>query len=301
MESEQMLEQWSHKNTEFLEVQENSSQAWKWQGGKWQRGGGDRRRFTLHYYPNQRTGIKDGPYFGRTRRRRRHPAMPPRTLPKNGHAADLHFCRNNRNLCLDSNGKCLDAGHDNDLYFHPCHNGGNQNFWLESWGEDRQRGATHIHVGGNMRNRRRHACVDYGGGRLYIYNCHNGNNQRFVQKIATTTTTTRWFKVKMVTNSFPEKISWKIMDITKRGKPKAVRGCSGKGYEAWYTRLATGCKLRSHRKYQVQCQDTKYSEGWAGGYLLVDGKKICEDWAWNAKKRSKKVKLAAMKKVSVIR
>jgi len=52
--------------------------------------------------------------------------------------------------------------------------------------------------------------------------------------------------------------------------------------------LATGCKLRSHKKYEVKCQDTKYSEGWAGGYLLVDGKKICEDWAWNAKKTLKK-------------
>jgi hypothetical protein len=97
-----------------------------------------------------------------------------------------------------------------------------------------------------------------------------------------------------------KKISWQIMDITK-GKPKAVPGCSGSRYETWYANMKTGCKLRNGKRYQVTCRDNKYSEGWAGGYLKISNLKVCGNWAWNAKSKSKKVKLVAKKSVKVMR
>merc|ERR1719383_651030 len=84
------------------------------------------------------------------------------------------FSNDYDHMCLDAN-----TGVKNDLFFHPCHNGDNQKFWFETWGDDGKKGAAHLHIAGNMGRRRRNSCVDYGGGRFYTYGCHNGDNQRF--------------------------------------------------------------------------------------------------------------------------
>lgn len=296
-----------HENNELLEIQENASESWKKRGNNYVMGP-SRRRFRLVYYPWRGTpyGLTsvhagkrhNGGRWGR-RRRRRHPYMKPQKLSK-AHSDDLYFWGNSH-VRSDRTGLCLDAGHDNDLNWYNCHNGQNQVFWQERWGHDQKKNAWHLRIGGNTGNRRRRgACVDYGGGRLYIHGCHNGDNQRWWYKSATTTTTTILFPVRMVTNSFPEKISWQIMDITK-GKPKTVPGCSGDRYETWYANMKTHCKLRNGKRYEVTCRDNKYGEGWAGGYLKISNLKVCGNWAWNAKSKSKRVKLVAKKSVKVMR
>lgn len=297
-------ERLDHENNELLEIQENASESWKLKDNKYILGVG-RRRFRLVYYPDRGTqkglttshaGERSG--GGWRRRRRRHPYLKPQKLSK-AHSDDLYFLGNS--IKIDRNYKCLDAGHDNDLNWYNCHNGQNQVFWKERWGSDQKKNAWHLRIGGNRGNRRRRgACVDYGGGRLYIHGCHDGDNQRWIFQDPTTTTTTILFPVRMVTNSFPEKISWQIMDITK-GKPKAVPGCSGSTYETWYANMKTDCKLRNGKRYKVTCRDNKYSEGWAGGYLKISNLKVCGNWAWNAKSKSKTVKLVAKKSVKVMK
>merc|ERR1740129_1057246 len=75
----------------------------------------------------------------------------------NAKAQDMYWAPGNR-IASDWDNMCLDAntGIKNDLFFHPCHNGANQVFWFETWGSDGSKGASHLHIGGNMGRRRRH-------------------------------------------------------------------------------------------------------------------------------------------------
>jgi len=299
-ESEKLLETKIEQNetmggSELIDIRENSSEAEEWNvnGGR----GPSRRRFVLKYYPNQNTGIQLWNQFWRGGRRR-HLAMRPVGFRRDKYAPvqDLWWCNRGRNICNDYNGQCLDSGgHQNDLYWHPCHNGGNQNFWLEQWGGDGSRGAHHIHIGGNKgnRRRRRHQCVDMGGGRLYIHNCHNGDNQRFVWKWATTTsttsttTTTTTTKVKVYVQTFmlPEKMEWKII------KGKTTVCSSGEyAYSTWYSRFFTGCTLPAG-SYTLKCID-KRGYGWSGGYIDIGGKKYCKDgFEWSGKVKALSITL----------
>jgi len=300
-ENQGMVNEEAISESEEFERRENSSEVWDY--GKPNRQGPARRRFIIAYYPDQRKGITTN-MWGRGGRRR-HWAISPHWfqnnknarkqdmewLPKHGGGHKIYNRASNK--CLDSHG-----GHEDDLYWHSCHNGGNQHFWFETWGGDHARKAFHIHIGGNMKNRRRHACLDYGGGRLYIWGCHNGDNQRWRWKYATTTTststtttTTTKVSVRLVTASFPEKMSWKIEDITDKKKVKNV--CNGKGFTTWYAETKLACQLTKGRLYKVTCMDKMYKEGWAGGYMSIGKRKVCKNWAWDAGKSSTSVTLRA--------
>jgi len=133
---------------------------------------------------------------------------------------------------------------------------------------------------------------------LYIWGCHNGDNQRWKWKYATTTTststtttTTTKVSVRLVTEAFPEKMSWKIEDITN--KKKITNVCKGKGFTTWYAETKLGCQLTKGRLYKVTCMDNMYKEGWAGGYMSIGKRKVCKNWAWDAGKSSKSVILRA--------
>jgi hypothetical protein len=86
---------------------------------------------------------------------------------------------------------------------------------------------------------------------LYIHRCHNGNNQRW--KILRQT-----MRVNIVTDTFPEKMSWKI----ENSKRKVV--CRGSGYSSWYSKFGTNCRLPTPHVYKVTCMDNSYQEGWGG-------------------------------------
>jgi len=295
----------AEEESEKVESGEGSNETWFYHG-KWHKGKklktAHKKEFVLKYYPEQRQGL----YLWHHNRggRRRHWMLRPEWLKKSGKESVLQDFEEKKGplkkgfkIYNRQTGKCLDAArdHEDDLCFWHCHNHGNQHFWFEAWGDDEKLGATHIHIGGNMRSRRRHSCVDMGGGRLYIHNCHTGNNQRWVIKAATTTTstttsTTTKVELKMITSSFPEKIEWIIHDITENiRKPKPMPGCNGKVYTSWYSEHSTGCKLTKGRRYRITCYDKMYKEGWAGGYLKIGNKKICHDFHWGQKKSSKVV------------
>jgi len=269
-------------------MKENSSDAWIYGKPSWTRGP-SRRRFILGYYPNLATGLTRD-VMGRGGRRR-HWALRPNKLVggRNAQKQDMYWSGNHR-ITSDWDNACLDSGgHENDLYWHGCHNGGNQQFWLEQWGGDAARKAHHIHIGGNKgnRRRRRNQCVDYGGGRLYIHNCHNGDNQRWrwwdatttTTTSTTTTTTTKVFPVQVRTFMLPEKMEWKIMFHRKGGQKKV---CSGGQYTSWYNTFnAAGCLLPPG-KYTLHCMD-KRGFGWSGGYIKIKGKVLCQDFLWSGK------------------
>jgi len=90
---------------------------------------------------------------------------------------------------------------------------------------------------------------------------------------STTTTTTTAVKVTMKTFMLPEASSWKITS----GK-KTV--CAGKGYTDWYSSIKVDCKLVYKRRYRITCTNPKIG-GWAGGYLEVKGKKLCQKYEWS--------------------
>jgi len=255
--------------------------------------------FMWKYYPWRNAGIKMQ-YFRRPSnrhwRRRRHWAMRPHVFGRTGwHKVrqELTWSRRSHGghrLKLWRANRCLDAQRawENDLAFHGCHNGGNQHFWTEQWGADRSKGAYHLHIGGHASARRRHACIDFGGGRLYIHRCHNGDNQRWKilrphRPRPRPRPKPKPMQVKMVTETFPEKMTWKIERTIKK-KKKVI--CRGYGYTSWYAAFNTGCKLPKGHIYKVTCMDNNYREGWGGGYLKIGRKKICHNWQWGANKRA---------------
>jgi len=291
MESDAVMTE--SEESEEMKSRESANETWHIENKKLKGPAG----FVLKYLPEQKKGLA----VWHTNRggRRRHNMLKPEWLKswKKNKAADIvlqDFERDNKGRLYNrAKNKCLDAqrSHEDDLCFWNCHNGGNQQFWFEQWGDDGKKGAVHIHIGGNARNRRRHACVDMGGGRLYIHGCHNGDNQRWVKLVAstttsTTTTTTVLETVSMMTASFPEKIEWIIHDVVKK---RPVPGCSGKSYSTWYSEHKTGCKLTKGRRYKITCFDKLYNEGWAEGYLKIGKKKICDDFTWDQNKASKEI------------
>jgi len=269
-------------------MKEESSDMNEWRYGKQ---GPARRRFVIEYYGSRGTAITRHSFIRGGRRR--HWALRPTSLVKYGPTAiyqDMYWSGNSR-ITSEWDHYCLDSGgHENDLYWHGCHNGGNQQFWFEAWGGDAARKAAHLHIGGNKgnRRRRRHQCVDWGGGRLYIHNCHNGDNQRFVWKYATTTTststttttTTKVVPVVVKTFMLPEKIEWKIM---RHNKKKQKQVCKGGKYSTWYNEFASGCALPPGT-YTLHCMDAK-GYGWSGNYIKIKGKALCKDFAWGGKEK----------------
>jgi len=260
------------------EVQTNSSEYVDWyrRGSRWYRGP-SRRRFVLHYWPDMRKGLTRDTFIKGYRRRWRHECLRPNWLQRNNNNVqkqDLYWCNwgGISRICNDWDNRCLDAngGHQNDLYWYPCHTGSNQQYWFGYWWSGGR-----FHVLTNDR-RRRQRCVDYGGGRLYIHPCHNGGNQIFKYTSATTTTTTSTSTtttttlVQMIVKTFmlPEKMAW---TIHKKGK----KVCSGSKYSQWYSKVKTDCKLPSGT-YTLSCMD-KTNNGWFGGYMIIKGRKYCHN------------------------
>merc|ERR1719410_405515 len=279
MESRENLNESSEVD---LESGENSSDAWEtWKKpfGK----GPNRRRFVIAYYPNLHTGINTNMFWRGGRRR--HQAIKPREFQRGQSAGQQDMYWDHGRIKNDGIQRCLDANrhHQDALYWHSCHNGGNQKFWTETRSGDRERNANHIVIGGNMGRRRRKSCVDYGGGRIYIHGCHNGDNQRFRFMPATTTTstststttTTTVIPVMMKTFMLPEKIEWKIM---RHGKKSKKQVCAGGKYSNWYSDFSTGCFLPAGT-YTLHCKD-QWGFGWSGGYIKIKGKALCKDFLW---------------------
>jgi hypothetical protein len=81
---------------------------------------------------------------------------------------------------MSARGKCLDYHTGNgNLYFHTCHGGSNQLFYFEPY---RWSGGVPKSRGSAARIKSRYSnskCIDYGGGTLYMHNCHGGDNQKF--------------------------------------------------------------------------------------------------------------------------
>jgi hypothetical protein len=183
-------------------------------------------------------------------------------------------------LYMRSRNKCLDArkAHQGALTMWTCHNGGNQHFWTETWGADRKKKAWHLHIGGHLSSRRRHACIEYGGGRFYINGCRDRDKQRFAAIYKNQAYPPAKFSpVKLITKTFPEKISWTIETTRKRKRTI----CSGQGYSNWYSIMKIPCKLRQKEIYKVTCMDKFAGEGWGGGYLQIGRRKVCNKWEWN--------------------
>jgi len=143
----------------MVEIQHGSNETWQY--GKPNRIGPGRRRFVLAYYPTWRSqGLTRHSFYGGNRRRN-HWMLRPTNFARgyNAKAQDLYWAPGNR-IASDWDNYCLDAntGIKNDLYWHRCHNGQNQVFWFETWGADSSKGASHLHIGGNMGRRRRYSC-----------------------------------------------------------------------------------------------------------------------------------------------
>jgi len=88
----------------------------------------------------------------------------------------------------------------------------------------------------------------------------------------TTTTTPFRAPVQLVTYVMPEKIRWAI-------KQKGKKICEGGKYSDWYSAINTGCALLKGA-YTLECKDI-YNEGWGGGYMKINGKKLCKNYNWN--------------------
>jgi len=259
------------------EIQQNSSEHIDWyrRGSRWYRGP-SRRRFILMYAPDTRLALTRDEFIKPYRRRWRHSCLRPNWITRNNNNVqkqDLYWCswRGISRICTDWDNKCLDAngGHQNDLYWYPCHTGSNQQYWFAYYAWSQYRVFTND-------RRRRQRCIDYGGGRLYIHPCHNGGNQRFKYRYATTTTTTSTsttttttlVPVYVKTFMLPEKMAWTIY----RGRKKM---CSGSKYSDWYSQVRTGCRLPSGT-YTLTCMD-KTNNGWFGGYMVIKGRKYCNN------------------------
>jgi len=85
-------------------------------------------------------------------------------------------------------------------------------------------------------------------------------------------------KVKVYQFMLPEKNKWWI----SKGNKKI---CEGGPYTNWYAEAPSDCKLPTG-SYSITCCDTRSKEGWAGGYVLIEGdnKRLCEKFEWNAGK-----------------
>lgn len=287
-----------HRDISVVEIKENSSMevnsSETWSYGNPNKIGPGRRRFVVGYYPNLNTAITRHSIWTNNRRRSHWTVRPHNTakgIPAK--AQDLYWSGHSR-ITSDSDHMCLDESNTlGDLYWHSCHNGGNQHFWFAQFGADKSKNAFHIHVGGNKGRRRRGQCVDYGGGRLYTHRCHNGDNQRFrywdattTTSTTTTTTTTKLTPVMIKTWMLPEKMEWTI--YVHNGK-KLTKICSGGKYSTWYTEFGTGCRLPPG-KYTLYCKDQK-GFGWSGGYLKIKHKHLCKDFTWSGKQKKVTFKL----------
>jgi len=173
------------------ESAENFGEKWETQRKPEFAKGPSRRRFVIALYPGPDWGITTNTFVRGGRRR--HPAITKRQFTTGVQAGKQDMYWDGKRIKNDYIQKCLDCneGHEDTLYWHSCHNGGNQEFWKERKDGDSAKNAYHIVIGGDMGRRRRKSCVDYGGGdRFYIKGCHNGDNQRFKFYAATTTTST---------------------------------------------------------------------------------------------------------------
>ena len=75
------------------------------------------------------------------------------------------------------------------------------------------------------------------------------------------------FDVKTVTQTWGNEITWNIEG-----------SCDSKdGYEN-YKEDTQQCCVKAHDKFVITCKDS-YGDGWHGGYLVINGKKYCEDFS----------------------
>lgn len=51
--------------------------------------------------------------------------------------------------------------------------------------------------------------------------------------------------------------------------------CSGSKYSDWYSQVRTGCRLPSGT-FTLTCMD-KTNNGWFGGYMVIKGRKYCNN------------------------
>jgi len=91
----------------------------------------------------------------------------------------------------------------------------------------------------------------------------------------TTTTTTTKASVLIKTWMLPEFSLWKI--TTEKGK-KTV--CKGGPYSSWYTTITDKCRLVQQKTYKIVCSNT-HVKGWAGSYVQVNKKKLCENYTYD--------------------
>jgi len=103
-----------------------------------------------------------------------------------------------------------------------------------------------------------------------------GNDQHMMEGHVRTGMPTR--KVKVYQFMLPEKNIWNI----SKGHKKI---CSGGPYTNWYAESQTDCRLPAG-SYTITCCDTRAKEGWAGGYVMIQGKnqKLCKNFDWGANK-----------------
>jgi len=102
------------------------------------------------------------------------------------------------------------------------------------------------------------------------------SEQDIVEAIVDTGAPTR--KVKVYQFMLPEKNKWSISNGNKKI-------CQGGPYTNWYAEAPSDCKLPTG-SYSITCCDTRSKEGWAGGYVLIEGddKRLCEKFEWDAGK-----------------
>jgi len=86
-------------------------------------------------------------------------------------------------------------------------------------------------------------------------------------------------KVKIYQFMLPEKNKWTISHGSKKI-------CTGGPYTNWYAESLTDCALPAG-SYTITCCDTRASEGWSGGWVMVTGQneKLCKNFDWGANKK----------------
>jgi len=128
-----------HRDISVVEIKENSSMevnsSETWSYGNPNKIGPGRRRFVVGYYPNLTTAITRHSIWTNNRRRSHWTVRPHNTakgIPAK--AQDLYWSGHSR-ITSDSDHMCLDESNTlGDLYWHSCHNGGNQHFWFAQFG-----------------------------------------------------------------------------------------------------------------------------------------------------------------------
>jgi len=84
-------------------------------------------------------------------------------------------------------------------------------------------------------------------------------------------------KVFVHTDMLPEKMMWSIWD------QKDNKVCHGGPYVHWYSWHKRICKLEKGKMYTLKCNDV-FGEGWAGGFLLINGFYYCYDYIFDGGK-----------------